>query len=69
MGDAARHILENLKQRSPEIPWKVIIAQRHVLAHDYDEIKYEQLWNVCQKNLPILVEQLELLLSRLPEDI
>jgi len=67
VGEAARHISEEIKHNRPNIPWKIIIGQRHVIVHDYDEIKYERLWNVCQKNLPALIGQLELLLSQLPD--
>ena len=68
IGEAARHLSEELKQNCPNIPWKVIIGQRHVLVHDYDDIKYERLWNVCQKDLPRLIEQLEQLFSQFPEE-
>ena len=39
IGEAARHVSESFRDAHPEIPWRPIIAQRHVLAHDYGEIK------------------------------
>ncbi|RJP20209.1 MAG: DUF86 domain-containing protein [Candidatus Omnitrophota bacterium] len=68
IGEAAIHLSVELKQNHPHIPWKVIIGQRHVLAHDYDEIKYERLWSVCQKDIPALIEQLEPLFPQQPEE-
>jgi len=68
IGEAASHLPPELTKNHPNIPWKVIIGQRHVLAHDYDEIRYERLWNVCQKDLPILIEQLEALLLQLTRE-
>jgi uncharacterized protein with HEPN domain len=34
IGEAARKISEKLKQANPDIPWKAIVAQRNILAHE-----------------------------------
>jgi uncharacterized protein with HEPN domain len=39
MGEAARNVSLDLQLKHPEIPWKGIIAQRNVLAHNYGAIK------------------------------
>jgi uncharacterized protein with HEPN domain len=46
MGEAARRISDDFKESHPEIPWKNIIAQRNVLAHEYDNIRQELIWTV-----------------------
>jgi len=38
IGEAARHISESFKIMHPEIPWRRIIGQRNILAHEYGEI-------------------------------
>jgi len=43
IGEAARHLSQAFRQEHPEIPWRRIIAQRHVLAHEYAEIKHERI--------------------------
>ncbi|HOM18666.1 MAG TPA: DUF86 domain-containing protein, partial [Thermoguttaceae bacterium] len=40
LGEAARRISPSFQAAHPEIPWRPIQAQRHVLAHDYGEIKH-----------------------------
>jgi uncharacterized protein with HEPN domain len=42
IGEAARHVSGTLREAHPEIPWRKIVAQRHVLAHDYGDIQQER---------------------------
>ncbi len=48
IGEASRQISDELKQAHPEIPWNRVIAQRNVLAHEYDDVKQERMWLVAQ---------------------
>lgn len=43
IGEAARRVSRAFQSQHPEIPWTKIIGQRHVLAHEYGEIKDELL--------------------------
>jgi uncharacterized protein with HEPN domain len=58
IGEAAQRISEPLRQAHPEIPWRSIIAQRHVLAHEYGEIKQDRMWRLVADDLPKLLEAL-----------
>jgi uncharacterized protein with HEPN domain len=66
IGEASRRISEEFKQAHPEIPWRRIIAQRNVLAHEYGEIKQERMWLVATVHVPALIPQLEALIPPLP---
>ena len=68
IGEAARLVSASLKEQYPEIPWQQIIAQRHVLAHDYGEISHDRIWLVATRRIPDLINQLEPLLPSLPAD-
>jgi uncharacterized protein with HEPN domain len=68
IGEAARRISESFKDAHPEIPWKIIIGQRNVLAHDYGEIKHERIWAVVTIRIPELISMLEPLIPPLPEE-
>lgn len=59
IGEAARGVSKAFRQAHPEIPWTGIIAQRHVLAHEYGEIKYEKIWHVASVRIPALIAMLE----------
>ena len=58
IGEAARHVSDSLRSAHPEIPWRRIVGQRHVLAHDYGDIQQERLWVLVTEHLPPLVDQL-----------
>ena len=66
IGEAARNLSEQFRQNHPEIPWKSIIGQRHVIAHEYGEIQQERLWLVASQRIPELIVLLEPLLPPAP---
>jgi uncharacterized protein with HEPN domain len=59
IGEAARKVSSSFQEKHPEIPWRGIIAQRHVLAHEYGEIKQERMWTLVSVRIPELVANLE----------
>jgi uncharacterized protein with HEPN domain len=66
IGEAARHLSQAFRDAHPEIPWRKIIVQRHVLAHDYGEIKHERVWAVATVHIPELILSLQPFLSAPP---
>ncbi len=68
IGEAARHISAAFQAVHVDIPWRPIQAQRHVLAHDYGEIRYERIWRVATVRIPALIGQLEPLLPSPPDE-
>jgi uncharacterized protein with HEPN domain len=58
IGEAARKVSEPFKDAHPEIPWRAITAQRHILAHDYDLVDDQKVWRVATIYVPVLIEQL-----------
>lgn len=68
IGEAARNVSAPCREAHPEIPWRKIVAQRHVLAHEYGEVKHESIWRVATIHIPELIEQLEPLIPPPPAD-
>lgn len=66
IGEAARNVSQRYRDAHPEIPWTKIIAQRHVLAHEYGEIKDDRIWRVATIHIPELITALEPLLPPSP---
>ncbi len=66
IGEAARRVSEAFQQKHPEIPWRSIIGQRNVLAHQYGEIQQERLWEIVSVYIPKLIDQLSALMPPLP---
>ncbi|MEM6552152.1 MAG: HepT-like ribonuclease domain-containing protein [Planctomycetota bacterium] len=67
IGEAARHITQDFQDAHPEIPWRPIIAQRHILAHEYGEVIDEKIWRVATQHIPSLIDQLVPLVPDPPE--
>lgn len=59
IGEAARRISKEFQETHSEISWRPIQAQRHVLAHDYGEIKHDRIWRVAETHVPELIVLLE----------
>jgi uncharacterized protein with HEPN domain len=69
IGEAANRVSREFQEAHPEIPWQRIIAQRHVLAHEYGEIKHELIWKVATVHVPHLIEKLEALIPPTPPEV
>jgi len=59
IGEATRAISAQTRLEYPEIPWKSMIALRNIIAHEYGDILYENIWRICGHRLPVLIQQLE----------
>lgn len=68
IGEAARRVSANFTAAHPEVPWRQIIGQRNILAHEYGQIDYELLFETVIKDIPALAAQLETLLPPLESD-
>ncbi|HEY5998265.1 MAG TPA: DUF86 domain-containing protein [bacterium] len=68
IGEAANRVSTGFQSSHPEIPWRKVINQRNVLAHEYGEIKHELLWRVASERIPELILALEVLLPAVPGD-
>jgi uncharacterized protein with HEPN domain len=66
IGEAANSVSDNALTLAPNLPWKKIIGQRHILAHHYGTIDHERLWNLAYELIPQLVQELDAILSRKP---
>ncbi|MBF0136698.1 MAG: DUF86 domain-containing protein [Magnetococcus sp. DMHC-1] len=63
IGEAAGEVSQELRSRSPHIPWKNIIAMRNRLAHGYFDVDLEIVWKTVTTKLPILIGQVRILLE------
>jgi uncharacterized protein with HEPN domain len=42
------------------------VAQRNVLAHEYGDVEHTLIWDLVQRHIPILIEQLQVLVPPPP---
>jgi uncharacterized protein with HEPN domain len=64
VGEAAKKVSAAYRETHSEIPWRKIIAQRNVLAHEYGDVDDDLIWNLVLIELPPLVDKLRRLLDR-----
>lgn len=63
VGEAASKIELQTRKDIDNIAWGDIIGMRNRLAHDYLNVDYDIVWTVVTKNLPELIEQLDVLIA------
>ena len=63
LGEAAKNVSQDLKDRNPEIPWRQMAGTRDRLSHAYFDVNLDIMWDIITNGLPSLVHQLERLLS------
>ncbi len=59
IGEATRNLSEEFRLAHKEIPWKAIIAQRNILAHDYGAVLVNKIHLVVINRIPELIRLLE----------
>ena len=67
IGEAAKHVPDNLRAKRPEVPWKKIHGLGNMLRHEYHRIDSDILWSVVTENLDGLDKAIEALLGDLPK--
>lgn len=63
IGEAARNIEQDMPDFAalyPQIPWSALYAMRNRVAHGYWTVDLEIVWQVVQRDLPTLEEQIQL---------
>ncbi|MEZ6235602.1 MAG: HepT-like ribonuclease domain-containing protein [Phycisphaerales bacterium] len=58
VGEAARHVSEPARAQFPELRWGSIVAARHILAHEYDDVNQQVMWKIITIHLPVLTTTL-----------
>lgn len=63
LGEAANRVSSDFRDAHSNIPWRKIIGQRNVLAHEYKDIADNLIWTVVKEHIPELIKALTPLIS------
>lgn len=68
IGEATKRLSPLLKSAHTDIAWKPIAGMRDKLIHDYFGVNVELVWEVVERDLPLLYEKVNGLLGTPPAD-
>lgn len=68
IGEAARGVSQDSQNAQPQVPWQKIVATRHILAHDYDDVNEDIVWRIATVYVPELIRLLRPLIPPTPPD-
>src|SRR5438876_230364 len=63
IGEAARHIPDDVIQAHPQIPWPLMRGMRNRVVHGYFQVDAAIVWDTCQSDLPSIIEPLRKVLE------
>jgi uncharacterized protein with HEPN domain len=58
IGEAATNVPDEIRQKYPQIPWRLVVATRNKLIHGYLGIDNDTLWSIVQADVPTLLAEL-----------
>ena len=59
IGEAARRVSSQFRERHPEIPWDAIAGMRSKIVHDYMNVDEDIVWDSVTQELQPLIEELK----------
>ena len=63
VGEAARKVPDDVRERVPSVAWRASVAMRNIIVHDYGDVDYEILVQTVRYDFPALVSDLKRLLG------
>jgi len=62
MGEATKRLSREFREQHPEVPWDDVAGMRDIIAHQYDRLDLDIVWQVIQRNIPELLDMITPLL-------
>jgi len=66
MGEAVKHISEEIRDKYDDVPWRRIAGMRDIIIHEYFGITLSMVWVVAKRDLPNLKSRIEKIIKDNP---
>lgn len=58
IGEAAKNLSQEIRDKHPLVEWKKIVGARDLMIHSYFRVDLEVVWDIINKDLPVLKKQI-----------
>lgn len=58
VGERMNKLEELLGNIYPDLPWKAARRMRNIIVHDYDNVRFDEVYSTATKDLPVLKQKL-----------
>ena len=65
IGEAAKHLPEEIRTEYPDIPWRKMAGMRDRLIHAYANVNLKYVWDLAVNDIPPLYKQISALRTAL----
>lgn len=65
LAESTQRISTDLKEKHPQVDWRTLSAFRNVVVHDYLGVSLNRIWDIVEKDLPVLKENITAILAAL----
>src|SRR5271157_1373102 len=64
MGEAIKRLSPDLLGRYPKVPWSEVVGMRDRVAHSFDAIRFDIVWEVVEVHAPALLGDLDRIIAQ-----
>lgn len=65
IGEAVKKIPKTIRSQYDWMQWKKVVGTRNVVIHEYDSTSLQIIWNIVEKDLPLLKDTISMMLKEL----